>query len=371
MVAVAAAGGWRYRVTRPDYVLARGDEAVRSKDWATAARAIDRLEAAGAADHAAVLRGEYFLATDRPDLALGALSEIKRDSPFHLRSAAKVGRCLLALGNLAEADKVLNHVLDAEPENVDALRALAAVAYDLGQMPAAVEHMETVARLDPADARPHRLIGLINKDLNRYEPAEAAYRESLRRGLAEPARGEVVVELADVLVRAGRFADALELLDAGPPAPGPEGELARAEALRGLARRADAVAVADRAIVAHPSDGALRRLRGQLHLDDGNAPAAVLALEAAAARLPADYQTHFLLAQAYTATGRAADATRSATRAEELRKALDRATTLTREAMDRPWDAAVRLELATVTETLGEPKLAALWRAAAAACRGR
>ncbi|HYH65390.1 MAG TPA: tetratricopeptide repeat protein [Urbifossiella sp.] len=371
LIVAAAVGGWRYRVTRPDYQLARGEEAIRAENWADAGRAIDRLEAAGAADHAAVLRGEYFLATGRPDLALEAFREVKREGPFHLRSATKAGRCLLAVGNLAEADRVLSYVLDAEPDNVDARRSRAAVAYDLGQMPAAVADLEAVARLDPADARPHRLMGLINKDLNRYEQAEAAYRESLRRGLAGAARGEVVAELAEVLNRAGKFADALAVFDADPPAPGPAGEAVRVEALRGVARRADAAAAADRSIAAHPVDGVLRRLRGQLHLDEGNAAAAVAALEAAAARLPADYQTQFLLAQAYAATGRAPESARAAARAEELRKTLERATALTREAMDRPWDAAVRLELATVTEALGEPKLAAMWRAAAAACRGR
>lgn len=371
LLVAAAIGAWRYRVTRPDYQLARGEDALRAENWADAARTIDRLEAAGAAEHAAVLRGEYFLATGRPDLALDAFTEIKRESPFHLRSAAKAGRCLLALGKLAEADRVLNYVIDTEPDNIDARRSLAAVAYDLGQMPQAIDSLEAVARLDPADARPHRLMGLIQKDLNRFEPAETAYREALRRGLTGPARGEVVVELAEVLVRAGRFADALAVLDADAPAAGPAGEAARVEALRGVARRADAAANVDRAIAAYPADGALRRLRGQLYLDDGNHAAAVAALEAAAERLPADYQTQFLLAQSYTATGRAADAGRAAARAEELRKTLERVTTLTREAMDRPWDAAVRLELATVSEAMGEPKLAAMWRAAAAACRGR
>jgi hypothetical protein len=56
-------------------------------------------------------------------------------------------------------------------------------------------------------------------------------------------------------------------------------------------------------------------------------------------------------------------------RAEELRKDLDRITELTKEAMAKPWDAAVRLRLAELSERLGKPELAAVWRKAAAACQ--
>ena len=70
-------------------------------------------------------------------------------------------------------------------------------------------------------------------------------------------------------------------------------------------------------------------------------------------------------------TGRAADSGRAATRAEELSKTLERVTALTGEAMDRPWDARGRLELAAVSESMGVPTLAAMWDTAVTACRGR
>ena len=371
-LAAVALSGWRwYRSTRPDYRLARGEEAIRAQDWSTAAREIDRLVAAGATDHAAFLRGEYFRATGRPDLGLSAFTEVSPDGRFRVPALVGAGRCLIALGDLQGAHRSFTAAVAAGPDDADAHRGLAAVAYDLGQLQFAVHHLEVAARLDPADPRPHRLVGLIQKDLGQHEPAEAAYREALRRGLTEPARGEMVVELADTLVRAGKFADALAVLDDDPPAPGPACAAARVEALRGVGRRADAAAAADRAIAVHPSDGRLRRLRGQLHLDDGNPIAAVGTLEAAAARLPADYQTQFLLAQAYYATNRPADAAAATARSEELRRTLERANALTREAMERPWDAQVRLELAKVSEVLGDAKLAAMWRAAAEACRPR
>src|SRR5437867_11611664 len=53
-----AAGGWRYRITRPDYRLARGEEAIRAGDAEAARGYADRLEAAGYPDHAPLLSGE-------------------------------------------------------------------------------------------------------------------------------------------------------------------------------------------------------------------------------------------------------------------------------------------------------------------------
>ena len=71
------------------------------------------------------------------------------------------------------------------------------------------------------------------------------------------------------------------------------------------------------------------------------------------------------------AAGRTGDATRTLARVEELRADLDRITALSREAMEKPWDADVRVRLAELCDRMGKPELAAMWRNAAAACRRR
>src|SRR5947199_218337 len=82
-----------------------------------------------------------------------------------VRAAALTGQCLLALGAVREADRVFRSVVAEQPDQVDAHRGLAVIAYDLGQLGEAVEHLRRVAELDAADPRPHRLIGLIYKDM--------------------------------------------------------------------------------------------------------------------------------------------------------------------------------------------------------------
>ncbi|MDB5308320.1 MAG: tetratricopeptide repeat protein [Gemmataceae bacterium] len=372
VLAAAGAGGWRYRVTRPDYRLARGQEAVQQRDWDEVDAIADRLAAAGHPDRAYLLRGEAFHARHRPDLALAEFNQIRGEGPLRLRAATLTGRCLIDLGELKEAHRVLSYVVAEEPDNPDAHRGLAVIAYTLGQLADAVDHLERVARLDPQDGRPHRLIGLIHKDLARKEEAVDAYREALRRGLSAGVAAEVRGELAEVLMQQAKYDEALATLDTDPAGEAddqPAQLVVRAECLRGLGRQKEAADLLDRGLSKHES-APLYRLRGQVRLDAGDDPGAVRPLERAVDLAPAEYQSHFLLAKAYSGVGRRDDAARELARAEDLRQDLDRITALSREAMDRPWDAGVRLRLADLSDRLGKPQLAAMWRSAAAACAG-
>jgi len=365
----ATAGWWRYRVTRPDYRLARGEEAIRTNDWEQVNTIIDTLEATGRTDEAHLLRGKAYYARKRPDLALAEFDAIRDPSPRYLTAATQAGRCLLDLGALKEAAQVFSLVIEQQPDNVDANRGLAAVAYDLGQLNTAIDHLEVVARLDPGDGRPHRLIGLIYKDMGQHEKAEAAYREALLRGLPSPVDGEVQKELAESLVALHRFADALVVLDKLQAEDG--GTIAsRASALRGIGRSTEAAELLDRAVTRFPA-GPLYRIRGQLALDAGDHAGAVRPLERAVELAPVDYRAHFLLAQAYAGVQRGDDAKREAERAEQIRQDLDKITELTKQAMERPWDAGIRLQLAELSDRLGMPEVARTWRAAAAACRAQ
>lgn len=382
-----AAAGWRYRITRPEYRLARGQEAIRVGDWDTAADLADRLAAAGHSDHAFLLRGEGLLAlgrmSDNPakrrsqaQLALGQLNQINPEGPLNVRAATLIGQSLIELGDLAMANRVLRYVLEKEPENIDAHRGLATVTYDLGQLSDALFHLKEVARLDPADPKPHRRIGQIYFEMGQNELAEPAYREALRLNLPDPAREDVLFELAEVLLNLSKYREAIEVLDAAPGGGQDSrwkvGMIAiRAACLRGLDRKDEAAALLDQTIAAHPEGGALYRIRGQIHLDDNNTVEAIRCLERAVELSPSHYQPHYLLSQAYAAAGRKEDAARLAQKVDELRKDYTLLSDLSREAMSRPFDAEVRLRLAEVCDRLGKPDLAAAWRTAAAVVGSR
>jgi predicted Zn-dependent protease len=373
---LATAVGWRYRVTRPEYRLARGEESVQEGDWKSAEGYAQRLESTGHPEQAHWLRAQAFYARRRLEEAVAECLLVGRDGPYTLKATVLAGRCLLEQGNLLGADQAFRFVLATDPDSVDAHRGVAAVAYDLGQMDRAINHLEQVVRLDPQDARPHRFLGEIYRDTGNSEKSVAEFQQALRiaNGLSATAIAQVRFEVAHGLVGLSQHADALAVLDEaaadGQPEP-PYMQGLRVEALRGLGRRSDAIAVADQALAEYPDEGAFCLLRGQLYLDAGNAEAALPMLERSTARSPHHYQSFFLLAQAYASIGRTADADRTNTRAEQIRKDYDTVTALGREAIDHPWDPAVRIRLAEYCERTGDTKGAAMWRQAAAACAAR
>jgi Flp pilus assembly protein TadD len=295
---------------------------------------------------------------------------VKPEGKLRLRAAVGSGKCLLALKQFREAYRVFLVVAEEDPNNIDAHRGLGAAAYDMGQLSAAGTHLQRVADLDPTDSRPHRLIGLIHKDLSQWQQAEEAYREALRRELPDGVRGKVRVELATVLIQQGKFADAQAVLREEPSRDNPDWFAAEAEALRGLGRRQPATELVDKVLPQFPTPRLLK-LRGQLFLDESRHAAAVPPLEQAVKQSPTDHEARYLLAQAYAALGRKEDASREFARVEELKKDFTQLTDLSREAMEKPWDAGVRLKLAELCDKLDNPQLAAMWRAAAAAAQGR
>lgn len=364
LVGALAFGGWRYRVTRPDYRFARGEEALRTGDYPRVAELADRLDDSGHTDRAALLRGEILFAAGDPKRALSQFNRVNPDGPFRLRAAAASGRCLLQLGALDEAERVLRFVTDVHPDHADALRGLAVIAYDLGRLAEAGELLTRVAELDSADARPHRLIGLIHRDLSNDEKAVAAYREALRRGPSQEMAAAVRAELGEVLVRRAEYAAALEVLEGA--ADTPDALAARAEALRGAGRGAEAVPLLDARLAREPA-AVLFRLRGQLHDDAKQTADAARCFERAVQLDRGDQRAQYLLAQAYAALGRTDDAIRAAARHAEIQKELDALSALSIEAMNKPRDAGVRLKLAEVCDRLGKAQLATMWRKAAAA----
>ncbi|MFO0930288.1 MAG: tetratricopeptide repeat protein [Gemmataceae bacterium] len=374
VVVVAAVGcaGWWYWVTRPAYRLARGQEAVARGDWDAADLLVDQLEASGDSDRSALLRGESLFAQKRYAEAVAAFNRVRDRGEIRRRAALYSGRALLAMNEWAEASRLFAFVLDEEPDQLDALRGLAAVQYDLGNLDQARQHLRRVVEIAPRDGRAHRLIGLISKDMTEVDVACQAYRDALAADLPDSFRRAVPGELAECLVRQTEFKQALEVLDearaAGIAEDGARQAL-RAECLWRLGRAGDALALLDPALRDHPTQAELWLIRGRVHLDRQEFAQALADMEKAAALKPRDYDTQYQLARAYAAAGRPDDARRQQQVADGLRKTLDELTRLSKDAMNKPLDAAIRLQLARLCEQIDRPELAAMWYRAAEQCR--
>ncbi|MEJ5275396.1 MAG: tetratricopeptide repeat protein [Thermogemmata sp.] len=363
---------WYFRVyhVSADRLLATGRSALMRGEWDKVQEVAERLERAGYGDHSRLLRAEWLWSRGEAAGALALAEGVRAEGRLRVEAALIAGKCLLALDNRREAYRVLSWVLDQDDDQVDAHRGLAALAYDWGQWHHAERHLQRVAELDPKDPRPYRLLGLMYKDLSRWDDAEQAYRAAWERGVEGTMRLDIRLELAEVLLQKARYEEALAWTQAGSeetPANSAQVARLRAEGRYGLGRWTEAAAELE-AIPREQWTAAMWRCRGRLDRDAGQMEQAAECLERAVQLDPSDAESWYVLAQVYESLNRKEDAAHARQRVEDLHRRLQELTELTKQAMKRPWDSAVRQKLAEVHEQLGHSDLARLWRKAAAEC---
>lgn len=386
-VVLGLAGGasvyWWYRITRVDYRLQRGQEALERGDWAEAERLAVRLENSGYEDHAHLLRGKIYYWQAKPFIQAGQpqraqpllerglreFNQIRDQGEILQEAAGPLGVCLLHLQSPAEAERTFLFVVKHQPDHLDAHRGLAAIYYDHGAPQHALMHCQEWARLDPQDGRPHRFMGQICMDAEEYPAAAAHFRAALQRQLGERFVQDVQENLAAVLVKQSKYAEALEVLEGGDPAAAgsPQGLALRSEALLGLQRTEEARRLLDQALGAHAGFAGLLRLRAQLHLEEREWEAAAALLQRAVEVDRHDPVHRQSLALAYERLGRHAEAAAQRRRSQEIKDALREIEQLGREAKREPRDASVCRRLAELYDQFDKPEVAAMWRRAAAA----
>jgi tetratricopeptide (TPR) repeat protein len=407
MIGLVALWGWH--TTRPNYRLnlARqvlGDAYVvsnglgnwladgfayawhRPKDTrARAERLASLLEASGNPCHAHLLRAEIRMKEGKYDEALAAVNAMSRfeaqlaqGPDLRLEGAVLSGRCLVFLHSHREAERVLRYAVDNWPATMDpargltdAHRGLFAVYYDQGAMTPAIDHLEEVSRLDPDDGRPHRALGRIYFDLNQPEKAIVSYTEALRRTLAPRVEGEVKIELAEVLIRAGQYEQIRHTLDGVAQNAKVMALEAEALWLASPSQIESARRLCDEALAKDPSCPQVLRLAARMNWDAGEVANTAPLLERLLKQDPHDAASRHLLAQVYRRLGRPKEAAEQQRLRERSAAYLTELTDLNAKALADPWDFAVRERLAVVCDQLDRPALAQMWRRAAQACGGR
>ena len=144
----------------------------------------------------ALLRGAMLLKKGYEFPALDELQTAVDDPRSSQRANVYVGEAWYRLGRQLEAQAAWQKVLIEAPDAVEANRWMAASHYDQGSIHEALHYLRRTAELAPDDPRPHRLLGLIYKDYERYDDAIPCYKESLRRRHDQPSADEIRQELA-------------------------------------------------------------------------------------------------------------------------------------------------------------------------------
>ena len=89
------------------------------------------------------------------------------------------GLALHRSGRFAEAEATYRQALAAAPRNADILNLLGAVCINLGQLPAAEEHLEAALRLNPSHSAAHDNLGVLLVNQQRLEEAIASFRRAV------------------------------------------------------------------------------------------------------------------------------------------------------------------------------------------------
>jgi tetratricopeptide (TPR) repeat protein len=317
----------------------------------------ERLEKQSAA--ARFLLGAFLLATNESNLALTPLRDASADPKLHFRAQLLASRAYLNLHQFLDAEQLLVDCLREAPEDVAIHRLLAAMYYDLGANPLAIEHLEAVSRLAPTDARPMRLIGLMRKDFQDFSAAVAAYRTAASRLPNEPLASEVRLELAECLVELREYAEALAALTAADQSG--EAVAVRLLCFRVLARMVEARQQLDIAVQIENPPLALTIELGNYFDAVGDLKRATEYFELAVQQDPLDFVPRYKLSTAYVRQNRKEDAAEQLRQMEKNRGSYDRLHALQNQAMREPHNATVRYEIGVASLALGRKELARIW----------
>ena len=321
----------------------------------------------GYASEAHLLQGAYLLKRDQPADALNELAQVVPQGELREPALAVSGESMYWLGRFADAERLFATLAAERPENAEAHRWLAAIAYDLGAMKRAIDELDVVSRLKPGDFRPHILKGHILFDMERFHAAAAEYSLVIAGDPGPQVLAEVLPQLARAQMRERDYEAALNTLSR---AERTAGTLAlQAECAGSLGRAAEAWKLLADAQALDPDQRDTLLLDGRMQLDAGRPEKAVRPLRRAVELDPHDHESRYQLAQALGKLGKRAEADAELERVNESSALKTKLAKLNQDAIDHPRDAAVREQIAELCEQMGKSKLAATWKRAAAACR--
>ena len=371
LIAVAWGGSlwWRWRPSRHLAEAARCLEAGRWEDAAAWLEVPEKVPETR--EPALLLHARVALAEGRPEAAVSSLRGIRPDGPNSAEAAYLKGRVLQEVGNTPQAIAWFKRAYEGRPKDPEILRRLSAAAYDLGDRETLLTALKILTGVAPGDARAWRTLGLVTLEEpeggeQECDLAIQAYERSLH---LDPGQPRARLELAEVLVRVGRFDEAeRHLRDCQTHIPKSEWSNLMSQIAWGKGDRERCRAIVEAGMKDAPTHPGLLARRGQIAQSQGRFLEAIEWYDRAVAADPYNPQWPFMRAVVLRPLGRADEADRDSARAAELKRAVASMSRLNAEASDNPADPGVRVRIGRVCEGLGKPGLAASWYRAALAC---
>jgi tetratricopeptide (TPR) repeat protein len=353
-------------------LYSQGLTALESRDYAEVRRIIGLLEAQQPpTEFADLLQATFQLRSNSPQSALRTLLALDLSGPLRQDILLLSGEAFYRAGQLADARQALSTLLAEAPDVVDAHRWLASTWYDLGANVPAIHHLTEVTRLAPDDYRPHWLMGVMYRDFENFPEAIRHLKAAWERNPPPEVRDLIGVYLSRSLQADHQYEPALGFLKQCQPTPAVQVETARAEF---SLTRADSAEQRLRETPVPDEEQAgidYFLLYGEILEARGDLQQAIEKYAAGAARYPFDEDLQYRFAIALKASGETAkseSAMAEWNRRNELKKRL---VELNKTASEQPDNADARRQLADICRQMNRPQLAAMWDAAAAACKPR
>jgi tetratricopeptide (TPR) repeat protein len=348
----------------PAQQFSRAMNAFRSRDWERVQYDLLSLKTASGYESRSILfsaalrlqRREFGQALEELELA-AAHPEIRATA------LTLAGEALYGQGKFRAAERAFRLALQVDKDEIEAHRWLAVAYYDIGLMTAALTHLQRVADLDPHDARPHRIMGVIHMDHGNPAAAVDDFEESIRREPEQPDRDDILLELAQCQRQLHRYDDARKTLSIVGVSANSLALLADIDYHQGRAE--DAKKRAQAALKLAENQRLALLVLGKIAFDERNFADAVKTLTQAGRVAPKDYDIRYALSTSLRVVGRNAEAEAELRAAERLHDLEKRAEDLLQQAIAEPEDADVRYQLGTVAEQLGLDQLAETWFRAA------
>ena len=366
VVSAAVIAGRLAYISRPEYHFRKGLDALAAGDLSAAAREARRLAAVPEFEaEAHFLAGAALARKNRCEEALAELYQVPESAPFAEKAMTFAAQCNYRLSRFEQAVQSALAAIGHNPDDLDARRWLASAYYDLGATAHAAEQLEIISKSAPGDCAPQRMLGLIEKDRERFPQAVEHYREALRRGCAGAALQDVLRELAQSLVKLSRYEEALSALSEADETA--ETLTIAAECENGLGRAAEALGTVERALAIGPRHVPALLVKANLQLAAGQIHQSQASLEEALALRPYDQQTHQLLAQVYSRLGDRKKSEEQVTLMKQSQAMAREFSDLHDQAMRNVADAEVRCRLGVLARKLHTAELAGVWFRAALA----
>lgn len=362
LVGLSAYGYWYWNHPAHRYQLALA--ALRSNDFEQLQyemAMLDHYPQYG--PHFSLLEGAILLKGGQPAEALRILAYTAQHADTAIDGAILAARALYSRGDFRKAEQTWHQVLSQRPRDADTHRCLASAYYDLGMMSHASTHLDEVAKLDPADPRPHRLLGLMHKDFGHHQDAIEAYQESLGRSTKQPDLNDIYWELADCYHQLRDQEQALEVLSKCEATP--DVLVLQAACYFSLKDGEQSRRCLKAALQQDPQNLLGLQLRASLYLDARKPEEAAKILAKGVQYHPKDYTMHYQLLQAYQMLGASAEAEAQVPKVRTLNELQTKFQTLHDQVVQKPRDAQVRYELGDICAKLNMMDLAKSWYRAA------